>query len=114
MESLLESTRGISISLKNRIRALQMQPVDQRTANMRKPQLDLARQKFMDAINKFQAEEKLYRDKYKERMARQFRIGESTRLLSHVLHGFLNTFFMFRNPFLIPHVHDLHSKPKCN
>lgn len=71
----MEETRGMSTSLKNRIKALQMQPVDQKTANMRKPQIDLVRTKFMDAINKYQGEEKLYRDKYKERMARQFKIG---------------------------------------
>lgn len=67
-----------------------MQPVNQRTANMRKPQIDLVREKFMDAINQFQSVEKLYRDKYKERIGRQFKIGESDLGSSHVLHDFLN------------------------
>ncbi|KAH8117351.1 t-SNARE [Phellopilus nigrolimitatus] len=74
LENMMEETRSMSVTLKNRIKALQTQPVDLKSANMRKPQIDLVRSKFMDAIKKYQSEEKVYRDKYKVRMARQFRI----------------------------------------
>ncbi|EJD05834.1 t-SNARE [Fomitiporia mediterranea MF3/22] len=74
LENLMEETRGMGSEIKNRIKALQMQPVDEKAANMRKPQIDLVRERFKNAIEKYQGEEKLYRDKYKERMARQFKI----------------------------------------
>ena len=63
--------------LRRRIQSLQRQPMDQRTAALRKPQLDLVRSQFMDAIQRYQRTEKEYSDKYKDRMARQFKIGES-------------------------------------
>ena len=76
LENLIEETRAMSSGIKRRIESLRRQPVDARSANLRKPQIELVQTKFMDAISKFQGEEKLYRDKYKERMARQFKIGK--------------------------------------
>lgn len=82
LENLIEETRAMSASIKRRIEALRRQPVDARSQNLRKPQIELVQAKFIEAIQKFQGEEKLYRDKYKERMARQFKIGAFiTRML---------------------------------
>lgn len=63
-------------NIKKRIQSLQSQRVDARAANMRRPQLELIRSKFMDAIQKYQTEEKAYRDKTKDRIARQYMIGK--------------------------------------
>lgn len=72
---MMEETRAMSSTIMNRIKALRMQPIDEKAANMRRPQIGLVQEKFKEAVNRYQNEEKLYRDKYKERMARQFRIG---------------------------------------
>ena len=63
-------------NIKKRIQSLQSQRVDARAATMRRPQLELIRSKFMDAIQKYQTEEKAYRDKTKDRIARQYMIGK--------------------------------------
>lgn len=75
LDGMVEQTRQQSVQLKERIKALQKQPVTERVASQRKQQLDFVRKRFMEAIEKYQNEEKEYRDKYKDRMARQFRIG---------------------------------------
>ncbi|KAI5122082.1 hypothetical protein M0805_006064 [Coniferiporia weirii] len=74
LENEVDEMRTMSSNLKNQIKALQSQRVDAKAASMRKPQIDLVRTKFMEAITKYQAMEKLYRDKYKERLTRQFKI----------------------------------------
>lgn len=77
LENLVEETRTMSASIKRRIEALRRQSVDARSQTLRKPQIELVQAKFIEAIQKFQGHEKLYRDKYKDRMARQFKIGTS-------------------------------------
>ncbi|KAL5490303.1 hypothetical protein ACEPAI_5136 [Sanghuangporus weigelae] len=74
LDRMMEETRSMSSTIMSRIKALKMQPVDEKAANMRRPQIGLVQEKFKEAINKYQNEEKIYRDKYKERMARQFKI----------------------------------------
>lgn len=74
IESLIEETRGLMSNIKKHIQSLQAQRVTVRTANMRHPQIELLRSKFMDAIQKYQTEEKAYREKTKERIARQYTI----------------------------------------
>ncbi|PAV17162.1 syntaxin [Pyrrhoderma noxium] len=74
IDGLIEETRGLMGNIKKRIQSLQSQRVDARAANMRRPQLELIRSKFMDAIQKYQTEEKAYRDKTKDRIARQYMI----------------------------------------
>ena len=76
IDGLIEETRGLMGNIKKRIQSLQSQRVDARAANMRRPQLELIRSKFMDAIQKYQTEEKAYRDKTKDRIARQYMIGK--------------------------------------
>ena len=68
--------RNGPINTERRRNEEQSQRVDARAANMRRPQLELIRSKFMDAIQKYQTEEKAYRDKTKDRIARQYMIGK--------------------------------------
>ncbi|KAH8114487.1 syntaxin [Phellopilus nigrolimitatus] len=75
LERMVEETRSLSAGMKKRIQVLQSQPVDARTGNMRRPQIELVRSKFMDAIQKYQFEEKSFRDKHKDRLARQYKIA---------------------------------------
>ncbi|THH11147.1 hypothetical protein EW145_g847 [Phellinidium pouzarii] len=74
LERLTEETRQLSSSLKKRLQMLQSQPVTAREANIRRPQIERVRSKFMDAIQTYQSEEKTYRDKQKERIKRQYKI----------------------------------------
>jgi len=74
LDNLIDQTRSLSDQIKRRIQALQRQPVDARQAATRKPQIDLVRTNFMEAIQEYQAKEKDYRNGYKDRMARQFKI----------------------------------------
>lgn len=76
LESLVEETRAMTSALNNRIRILKTQPLDARSARIRGPQIELVRSKLLDAIQKFQTEEKSYRDRTKDRMARQYMIGK--------------------------------------
>ena len=73
----MEQTRQQSVALKERIKTLKRQPVTERAHAQRKQQLEYVSKRFMDAIEKYQNEEKEYRDKYKDRMARQLRIGKA-------------------------------------
>lgn len=75
LDTKMEQTRQQSIQLKERIKALKRQPVTERAHAQRKQQLEFVSKRFMGAIEKYQNEEKEYRDKYKDRMARQFKIG---------------------------------------
>lgn len=94
LENFVEETRTMSASIKRRIEALRRQPVDARSQTLRNPQIELVQAKFIETIRKFQGEEKLYRDKYKDRMARQFKIGTfiqhllNLRLLSNRCYSF--------------------------
>ncbi|KAL5501475.1 hypothetical protein ACEPAH_8735 [Sanghuangporus vaninii] len=74
LESLTEETRTLSFALNRRIQTLSSQPVDARVARMRGPHLERVKERFKSAIERFQAEEKAYRDKTRERMARQYTI----------------------------------------
>jgi syntaxin 1B/2/3 len=42
----------------------------------------LVKQKFVEAIQNYQTVEQQYRTKYKQRMERQFKIGEYSRYVS--------------------------------
>ncbi|KAI5119049.1 hypothetical protein M0805_005915 [Coniferiporia weirii] len=74
LESVVEETRSLSATLKRRIAILQSQPVDARAANIRRPQIERVKTKFMDAIQNYQSEEKSYRDRHKDRLIRQYKI----------------------------------------
>lgn len=76
LDNLIENMRVASSAIANRIKGLQKRPMPAKSSGQRKQQLEFVNKKFRDSLQKYQAEEKLYRDKYKERMARQFRIGE--------------------------------------
>lgn len=76
LDNLVEDMRVTSSAIANRIKTLQRRPMPAKSAGQRKQQLEFVNKKFRDSLQRYQAEEKLYRDKYKERMARQFRIGE--------------------------------------
>lgn len=76
LESVVEESRTLSFTLKKRIQLLRSQPLDARATRIRGPQIELVRSKFMDAIQRYQAEEKSYRDKTKDRIARQYMIGQ--------------------------------------
>lgn len=90
LNTLMEQTRENSIRLKERIKTLQKQPVTERAAAQRKQQLEYVRKKFMDAIEKYMNEEKEYRDKYKDRMARRFKIGKFSALFPLCCNMFLS------------------------
>ena len=48
-------------------------------------QTGLVKQKFVEAIQNYQTVEQQYRTKYKQRMERQYKIGESRARFSSVL-----------------------------
>lgn len=75
LDALTEETRNLGFAVQRRIAALSSQPVDAKVARMRGPHLERVKERFRTAIESFQAEEKSYRDKTKERMARQYQIG---------------------------------------
>jgi len=70
----IDETRGVIAQIKKRIGGLPSIPGEPRSAASRKPQMENVREKFKEAVEKFQAEELEYRTKYRRQMARQFRI----------------------------------------
>jgi len=73
-EALVEDTSALSAVLKRRIKALERQPGSGRDGQIRKQQTGLVKSKFVEAIQNYQEVERQYRQKYKQRMERQFRI----------------------------------------
>lgn len=74
LEALVEETSALSAVLKRRIKALERQAGSGRDGQIRKQQTGLVKSKFLEAIQSYQEVERQYRQKYKQRMERQFRI----------------------------------------
>lgn len=74
LEELIAETSALSGSLKRRIKALERQGGAGRDGQVRKQQTALVKSKFVDAIQNYQRVEQQYRQKYKQRMERQFKI----------------------------------------
>ena len=75
LEDLVADTSALSNVLKRRIKALQKQGGGGRDGEIRKQQTGLVKQKFMEAIQNYQTVEQQYRQKYKQRLERQYKIG---------------------------------------
>ena len=73
----MADTSALSNVLKRGIKALQKQGGGGRDGEIRKQQTGLVKQKFMEAIQSYQTVEQQYRQKYKQRLERQYKIGES-------------------------------------
>lgn len=100
LDDLVNQTRDLTNDIKARLRALESQPSRPgEDARMRKnqvgaiyfgcsptgmdgipylvcPQISLVRKKFLEALQNYQKVEFDYREKYKQRVKRQFEIGE--------------------------------------
>lgn len=74
LEALVEETSALSAVLKRRIKALERQGGGGRDGQIRKQQTGLVKSKFVEAIQNYQEVERQFRQKYKQRMERQFRI----------------------------------------
>ena len=75
-ESATEDARALTTSIKSRIHLLRSLPTDSRARSIRNPQIELVKSKFMEALGRFQDVEREYRDRSKDRIARQVKIGE--------------------------------------
>lgn len=74
LQELVEDTSAMSTTLKRRVKDLERQGGSGRDAQIRKQQTALVKSKFVDAIQSYQTVEQQYRQKYKQRMERQFKI----------------------------------------
>uniref|UniRef100_A0A0W0FU27 t-SNARE coiled-coil homology domain-containing protein n=1 Tax=Moniliophthora roreri TaxID=221103 RepID=A0A0W0FU27_MONRR len=74
LDELVEDTSALSATLKRRIKALERQGGAGRDGQIRKQQTSLVKSKFVEAIQNYQTVEQQYRQKYKQRMERQFKI----------------------------------------
>ncbi|RPD66276.1 t-SNARE [Lentinus tigrinus ALCF2SS1-6] len=75
LDDLVGQTRDLSNSLKEKIQALSQYPVSRsQDQTIRKNQTALLRQKFVEVLQNYQQVERDYRQKYKQRVERQFRI----------------------------------------
>jgi len=74
LDQLVEETRGMMSELKNRIQDLERRPGSGRDGQIRQQQTGLVKAKFKEAIQVYQDVEKQYRQKYRARMERQFKI----------------------------------------
>jgi syntaxin 1B/2/3 len=74
LEELVADTSALSTTLKRRIKALEKQGGSGRDGQIRKQQTALVKSKFVEAIQSYQNVEQQYRQKYKQRMERQFKI----------------------------------------
>lgn len=75
LEALVEETSALSAVLKRRIKALERQAASgSRDGQIKKQQTGLVKSKFIEAIQNYQEVERQFRQKYKQRMERQFRI----------------------------------------
>ncbi|KAI0341742.1 t-SNARE [Trametopsis cervina] len=75
LEDLVNETRQLGNSIKQRIQALEAQPAQPgQDMRIRKSRTDFARSKFVEALQNYQQVERDYRNKYKQRVERQFRI----------------------------------------
>ncbi|OJT14612.1 Syntaxin-like protein psy1 [Trametes pubescens] len=74
LEDLVADTSALSNVLRRRIKSLQKQGGSGRDGEIRKQQTGLVKQKFMEAIQNYQTVEQQYRQKYKQRLERQYKI----------------------------------------
>lgn len=74
LDELVADTSALSATLKRRIKAIEKQGGSGRDGQIRKQQTNLVKSKFVDAIQNYQTVEQQYRQKYKQRMERQFKI----------------------------------------
>ena len=80
LDELVEQTRSLSNQIKTRVQTLERQGASGRDANIRRQQINVVKTKFVESIQNYQGVEQQYRTKYKQRMERQFKIGELTRI----------------------------------
>lgn len=71
LDGVIEEIRALSSELKTRIKNLERQG----GGGPRKQQTALVKQKFLEAIQGYQTVEQQFRQRYKQRMERQFKIG---------------------------------------
>jgi syntaxin 1B/2/3 len=76
LDGLVEEARRLSTQLKNRVKALERKAGSGPNASAKRQQTGVVRQKFMEAIQNYQNVEKQFRTRYKQRMERQFKIGQ--------------------------------------
>ncbi|RDX56588.1 t-SNARE [Polyporus arcularius HHB13444] len=74
LQDLVDKNRTLSDRLRNRIKALQRQGGSGQIGMIRKQQTELVKTKFMDAIQNYQRIESESRQKYKNRVERQYKI----------------------------------------
>lgn len=74
LEDLVADTGALSDTLKRRIKALERQRGSARDAQVRKQQTGLVKSKFMEAIQSYQTVEQQHRQKYRQRLERQYKI----------------------------------------
>lgn len=74
LDELVSQTSDLSASLKRRVKDLERQGGPGRDGQVRKQQTALIKSKFVEAIQSYQTVEQQYRQKYKQRMERQFKI----------------------------------------
>ncbi|KIM55868.1 hypothetical protein SCLCIDRAFT_133743 [Scleroderma citrinum Foug A] len=76
LDELTESTRTLSNGLSKRIKALQapVRGLSRNDAEIRKNRITLVHGKFVEALQRYQVVEQQYRQRYKDRVERQFKI----------------------------------------
>jgi len=74
LEDLVADTSALSDTLKRRIKALERQRASGRDGQTRKQQTGLVKSKFMEVIQNYQTVEQQHRQKYKQRLERQYKI----------------------------------------
>ncbi|KAF9652843.1 t-SNARE [Thelephora ganbajun] len=74
LEDLVADTSALSNTLKRRIKALERQGGSGRDGQVKKQQTGLVKSKFVEAIQNYQTVEQQYRQKYKQRLERQYKI----------------------------------------
>ncbi|KAI9284285.1 t-SNARE [Umbelopsis sp. AD052] len=77
LDSLINQTNKLNLSIKNRIKALESSNTslpNNSDANIRRSQLAKLKKNFMDSIVRYQDVERTYQQKYRQRMERQIKI----------------------------------------
>ncbi|OAX43584.1 t-SNARE [Rhizopogon vinicolor AM-OR11-026] len=74
LDSLTNETRQLSNGLANRIQALERPAGAGQDAQIRKNRIDFVRTKFMTTLQRYQDVERQYRQQYRQRVERQFKI----------------------------------------
>ncbi|KAJ3475824.1 hypothetical protein NLI96_g11577 [Meripilus lineatus] len=75
LDDLVNQTRDLTNDIKARVKALESQaPLPGEDTRIRKNQISLVRKKFLEALQNYQKVEYDYREKYKQRVKRQFEI----------------------------------------